>query len=619
MLKKIALVGHPNTGKTSLFNALTQGRSKVANYPGVTVEKIESQIQVNGEAFTIIDLPGAYSLDAKTLDEKVTRDVILGNLEGESRPDLMIIVVDATNLRRTLGMALEIQSIGIPMVLAVNMIDLANARGQRLDLKKLSELCGADVIQTVATKGIGISDLKQSCFNILKTSKDLSTLEGKSCRVFTTDELSQRYQLIDEWIRQSTLQPLRPSTLTTKIDKIILHPVYGSVILMSVLFLIFQAVFSWAKVPQEWISQGVEWLSTTTRTQLGDGFFSQLLSDGVITGVGAVVVFLPQILILFAMILILEDSGYMSRAAFMMDRLMSRVGLHGRAFIPLLSSFACAIPGIMATRTIENKRDRLTTMLVAPLMTCSARLPVYTLLVGAFIPDRVVLGFLNLKGLVLFALYVIGVVAALLAAWVMKKTIFKAETPTFLLELPTYKMPSIKNLIYGIRDRAIVFLRRAGTVILSISIVLWVVTNYPKPPVGSTLPPIQYSLAGQVGHALEPLVRPLGFDWKIAVALIPGFAAREVMISALATVYAVESKSDESVESELGQKIKSEWSLATALSLMMWYVFALQCLSTIAVLRRETNSLRWPLFALTYLTTLAYLASFATYRLASLI
>jgi ferrous iron transport protein B len=413
--------------------------------------------------------------------------------------------------------------------------------------------------------------------------------------------------------------PIQKNIWTEKIDRVVLHPILGSVLLIAVLAMIFQAIFSWATVPQDWIKTGLDHFGAWAGSFLSTGPLKSLLVDGIIAGVGSVLVFLPQILLLFGFILILEDSGYMARAAFLMDRVMGRVGLHGRAFIPLLSSYACAIPGIMATRTIENRRDRLTTILVAPLTTCSARLPVYTLLIAAFIPNRAVFGPVKLQGLVMFGLYVAGIVAALLMAVLFRKTILRGAKPPLLMELPTYKWPSLKNLVFGLSERANLFLKRAGTVILTVAVLLWFLASYPKPPVGAPLDadhtPISYSYAGMLGRGLQPLVAPVGFDWRITVALIPGFAAREVMISALGTVYAVEG-GEHQVTEALGAKIAKDWSLATALSLMVWYVLSLQCFSTVAITRRETNSWTWPAFMFFYMTVLSYGASFATFHIA---
>lgn len=603
----IALVGLPNCGKTSLFNALTGSRQKVANYPGVTVERKEGFIVLpEGLQLRVLDLPGTYSLDARTPDEEITRDVVLGRHPSEVQPGVLVAVVDATNLERNLGLVLELKELGIPMVLALNMMDLARKRGLELDLPKLEAELGVRIVPTVAVRREGLDKL---------------LTEVRACKVGAPaqcpwqkpsgSEIRARFNRVDAILKAAVNHRTKPARWTQRIDRVVLHPVLGFVVLLAMLGLIFQAIFSWAAVPADAIEAGVGAFGKWVETLLSAGPFRSLLVDGVIAGVGSVLVFLPQILILFAFVFLLEDSGYLSRAAFLMDRLMGAVGLHGRAFIPLLSSYACAIPGVMATRTIANPKDRLATILVAPLTTCSARLPVYTLLVGAFIPNRAVLGGLGLQGLVLFGLYLAGTIAPLAVAWVLRHTVLKGPRPSLLLELPTYKRPSLRGLLIGLMERAKIFLRRAGTVILGLSILIWLLSSYPQAPAGSLEPAIHHSFAGRIGHAIEPLLKPIGFDWRVGVALVPGFAAREVMVGALGTVYAVESG-----EAELGAQLAASWSLATALSLIVWYIFAPQCLSTLAVVRRETNSWRWAGFLMLYMTALAYLGSFATFHLA---
>ncbi len=617
---RIALAGNPNSGKTSLFNAITGGRQKVGNYPGVTVERKEGKASTpSGLVLSILDLPGTYSLDSRTPDETITRDVILGRVTTEEAPTLLVAVADATNLERNLGLVLELKALKKPLVLALNMMDLAEKRGLVLDLNVLSRELGVPVVPTVAVKKEGIIELLSQVEKELKQGQ-----YGQAVRDFQTEwvlpspvDIRARFSEVDRVLSLSVKTAPKPSLWTDKIDRVVLHPVWGSVLLFLVLGLMFQAIFTWATVPQDWIKSGISFLGDTVRKLMPEGALRSLLVDGVITGVGSVLVFLPQILILFLFILLLEDSGYMARAAFLMDRLMGRVGLHGRAFIPLLSSYACAIPGIMSTRTIENRRDRLTTILIAPLTTCSARLPVYSLLIAAFIPNVTVLGPLKLQGAVMFGLYLAGIFAALFMAVVLRKTFFRGPKPSLLMELPTYKWPSLQSVFVGLLERSKIFIRRAGTVILSLSILLWFLASYPKPPASAVEPAIHYSYAGKTGHLIEPLLRPIGFNWRIAVALIPGFAAREVMVSSLATVYAVEKgERAEGSGGALGQVLAKDWSLATALSLLIWYVLACQCLSTLAVTRRETNSLRWPAFMLLYMTILAYGGSYITYHLA---
>lgn len=612
---RLALAGNPNCGKTALFNALTGGRQKVGNYPGVTVEKKEgSVVRADGVTIRILDLPGTYSLDAKTPDEMISRDVLMGKVAGEDQPDVILAVADATSLERNLGLVLEMKALGQPMVLALNMMDLSRARGAEIDLGILSRELGIPVIPTVAIKKEGIDSLLERAIELSK--KEAHAEVKGEWKAPTPDEVRGRFKRVDEILALAMRKSARPLIWSEKLDRIVLHPVWGSGILLVVFSIVFQAVFIWASAPADLISSSIEGFGAWVGSVLAPGPLNSLLVDGVISGVGSILVFLPQILLLFFFLLLLEDTGYMARAAFLMDRVMGKVGLHGRAFIPLLSSFACAIPGIMATRTIENRRDRLTTILVAPLMTCSARLPVYSLLIAAFIPNSPVWGPFRLQGLVMLLLYFGGVVAALGMAWVFKRTLLKGPKPPLLLELPTYKIPSWRNVFYGLRERAWIFIRRAGTVILAITIVLWFVASYPKAPADATQPQIHYSYAGRLGHAIEPVLAPLGFDWRIGIAFIPGFAAREVMVSALATVYAIEGKDDEAKAGALGDVLKSQWSVATALSLMVWYILACQCLSTLAVTRRETNSWGWPAFMLGYMTALAYVASFITYNIA---
>lgn len=621
---KVALAGHPNCGKTALFNALTGGKAKVGNYPGVTVERKEGIATLEpGGYLNILDLPGTYSLDARTLDEKVTQEVLLGNHPQEKLPSALIAVADATNLERSLGFVLELKALKIPMVLAINMMDLARERGLDLDLQILSRELGMAVIPTVATKKEGIRDLLKEVSSLLIRSSSTQAHPEQAKIQWnppTALEIRTRFAEVDRILMLATRKEARPTLWTERIDRVVMHPVLGVLILVLVFGLVFQAIFSWAQLPMDWIKDGIEVFGVWVGTFLNEGPLKSLLIDGIISGVGSVLVFLPQIILLFSFILFLEDSGYLPRAAFLMDRLMGKVGLHGRAFIPLLSSFACAIPGIMATRTIENRRDRLATILVAPLMTCSARLPVYSLLIAAFIPNQVVWGGLRLQGLVMLGLYLAGILMALLMAVVFRLSVLRGPKPPLLMELPTYKWPSFQGIFIGLMDRAKLFIRRAGTVILSISVILWFLASYPKAPEGAPGPSISYSYAGRIGQWIEPVVRPIGFNWKIAVALIPGFAAREVMIGSLATVYSIESKdaaqenSEERVSELLGEKLAKDWSVATALSLLVWYVLACQCLSTLAVTRRETNSWGWPALMLGYMTILAYIGSYVTYH-----
>ena len=609
---RVALVGVPNCGKTALFNRLTGSRQHVANYAGVTVERKEGQCTdaASGRSYRVLDLPGSYSLAAATLDEAVTRDVVLGRLAGESVPEVIVNVVDATNLRLGLRLSLELKRLGRPMVVALNLSDIARQRGMNVDTAKLAELLGCPVVETVAVQAGGER-------NLLLALAELETSAGQSA-VRWSPQRRQDIEATQLEVRRilhelGYAEPLRARALA-RIDSIVMHPVFGPVLLLLVLFLMFQAVFSWATVPSHLIDGGANALGQWLGAMLPGGPLRSLLVDGIVGGVGTVLVFLPQILILFFFILLLEDSGYLPRAAFLLDRLMGSVGLSGRSFIPLLSSFACAIPGIMAARTIPNMRDRLATILLAPLMTCSARLPVYALVIGAFIPARKV-GWFNLQGLVLFGLYAAGVLGAIIVALVMKRVTMKSSYHPLLLELPEYRWPNLRNLVLGLWERARVFLTRVGTIILALMIVLWFLSTFPAPPPGATGAAIEYSFAGMLGKALQVVFAPIGFNWQISVALVPGLAAREVAVGALGTVYALSSTGD-NVGSALAPLIAAGWSLPTALSLLAWYVFAPQCLSTLATVRRETNSWRYPFIMAAYLFALAYVAAFITYHVA---
>jgi ferrous iron transport protein B len=605
----VALVGNPNAGKTSLFNALTGSRQKVGNYPGVTVERKAGRLALpDGRVAELIDLPGTYSLDPKSPDEAVTRDAIFGRIAGERPLDAIIAVIDATNLRNHLRFVLELRALGLPLVVALNMVDLAARDGIVIDAARLADLLGVPVVATVAVRKRGL-DLLGAALNEqigaerpaapALQPRDLRALQGEARRMAAA-------------VQTATGAARRWSQ---RIDNVVLHPVAGPLLLAAILFFMFQAVFSWAEAPMGWIEAGVAALQTQLAAALPAGWLLSLLNDGVLAGVGAVVVFLPQILILFAFIITLEQSGYMTRAAFLMDRLMARVGLNGRAFIPLLSSFACAIPGIMATRSIDSPRDRLTTILIAPLMTCSARLPVYAVVIGAFIPARDV-GPFGLQGLVLFVLYLAGILGALVAAFALRRTVTKGAAPPFLMEMPKYQWPALRDIGIGLYGRAIAFLSRAGTIIMSSTIVLWAMASWPQPPVGAVKPGIEYSLAGKLGTALEPIFAPIGFNKEIAIALVPGMAAREVAVSALGTVYALQDVDEENTGG-LIEQLRAAWPLPTALAFLAWFVFAPQCLSTLAVTRRETASWRWPIFMFTYLFVAAYVAAGITFHAAT--
>ena len=606
---RLALVGNPNCGKSALFNALTGGRQKVGNYPGVTVERRVGRLQTpSGIAIDVIDLPGSYSLTPHSADEAVTNNVILGQQEGELPPDAILCVIDATNLAFHLPLVLELKRLGKPMLITLNMMDLAERDGIRIDTAALARELGLPVVGSVAVRKAGTRELVETLSSTLETLKNQAPADTAS---IPTDVRGLRREA-RRIARAATLSEGSEHKVTRVLDQVFLNRVGGPVILFGLLFMIFQAVFSWAETPMDWIDRSVVGLQALASSEIANPALKSLLVDGILAGVGSVVIFLPQILILFFFILVLEASGYMARAAFLMDRLMAGVGLNGRAFIPLLSSFACAIPGIMAARTIDSQRDRLTTIMVAPLMTCSARLPVYTLIIAAFIPDRKVLGAIGLQGLVMFSLYVFGIVAALVVAAVLKRTMLRGEAQPLLLELPKYQMPIWRDLGIGLWQRVKIFMRRAGGIIVISMIVLWALSSFPPPPPDATQPPIFYSAAAWVGKGLQTIFAPIGFNWEISVALIPGLAAREVAVAALGTVYAL-SGTEDAVQTSLVETLRNAWTLPTALSFLVWYVFAPQCLSTLAVAKRETNSWRWTFFMAGYLFALAYTFSFATY------
>lgn len=609
----VALVGNPNCGKTALFNRLTGSRQKVANYAGVTVERKEGRLVTpGGKDLRILDLPGTYSLYPRSLDERVTCDVLAGRAIGEKRPDLVVCVVDATNLRRSLRLVLAVQRMNLPCIVALNMSDEARARGIHIDEALLSASLGVKVVATVAIELQGDLALR-ALFD------DPVIWQGSALEVSLpqmTDNVQLDHERVQSMLRALHLDRITPDETTAKIDRVVLHPVVGPAILVLLLFLIFQAMFSWAVVPMEWIKDGTVWFSVQVVQWLPDNWVRSLLVDGILAGAGAVIVFLPQILILFGFILILEESGYLPRAAYLLDRLMGSVGLSGRSFIPLLSSFACAIPGIIAIRTIPNLRDRVVTMLIAPLMTCSARLPIYALLIAAFIPQKTIAGFLQLQGVVMFVLYLAGILGAMAVAWVLKTiTAAGRQVRPLMMELPTYRRPHLRNILMGLLHRAQLFMRRVGGVIMLLTIALWFLASFPGAPEGATHAAIEYSFAGMLGQALAVLLAPIGFNWQISIALIPGMAAREVAISALGTVYAL-SASGASAADTLGPLLAQQWSLPTALAMLAWYVFAPQCISTLATLKRESGGWTIPVIATTYLFVLAYLAAFITYRVA---
>ncbi|AXY61149.1 MULTISPECIES: ferrous iron transporter B [Acinetobacter] len=604
--KNIALIGNPNCGKTSLFNTLTGTRQKVANYAGVTVERKEGFFKLpSGDSVRVLDLPGTYSLKPSSLDEEVTRAVCFGELKGEVLPDIFVCVVDATNLHLHLSLVLEVRALNRPMLLVLNMMDEVKKRGISIDTSKLSQLLGVPVVESVAVKTKGIQEL-------------LTQLDQKNLFVAPYHSELNHFDQIKYITKQVILKNDSGDKRTAFLDKIFLHPVFGLLILTLTMFVMFQAVFIWAQPFIAFIEDSITWLSGAIGPLISHPLLRSLIVDGVIAGAGSVLAYMPQILILFFFILILEESGYLPRAAFLLDKLMSKAGLSGRSFIPLLSSFACAIPGVMATRSISSERDRLATIMIAPLMTCSARLPVYALLIAAFIPNKLVYGWLSLQGLVLFGLYMSGIISALLVSLFLKLVRKDKTESIFIFELPTYRLPDIRNVALGLYDRATIFLKRVGGIIVALSILLWVLVTFPQPPDNATMPAINYSLAGQLGHIIHPIFAPIGFTWEICIALIPAMAAREVIIAALGVIYAMSGDEDTVTQTLLSQISGPDgWGLATGLSLLVWFVFAPHCLATLATIKRETGSWKQPIIMATYLFSLAYFFSFVTYQIAS--
>ena len=617
----VALLGNPNCGKTALFNLLTGSRQKVANYSGVTVERKEGRLGLDsGKNIRILDLPGAYSLYPRSLDEKVTCNVLLGRAEGQKRPDLVVCILSAMNLRRNLRLVLAAKRLGLPCVVVLNMLDIAKRQGLEINTDALSKELGLPVLTSIGIQADGADGIK-SFFNqldwkdlsALRTGTSDATLENAASHIAHSESDNIQVQRI---LKSLGLDQIIPDRFSDRLDSVLLHPIIGPIILAALLFFIFQAVFSWATVPMDLIKTTIEYFGGLLGEVLPNNWLRSLLINGVLAGLGGVVIFLPQILILFFFILLLEESGYLPRAAFLLDRVMGSVGLSGRSFIPLLSSFACAIPGIMATRSISNSRDRLVTILIAPMMTCSARLPVYALLISAFIPNQKLWMGIDLQGLVLFLLYLAGIFGAMGVAWILKRfTSEQFRMNALMMELPSYHMPRLGNLAISLWQRAEIFLRRVGGIILIMTVALWVLSSFPTPPDWATGSPIQYSIAGMLGQALAHVFSPIGFNWQISIALVPGMAAREVVVSSLATVYALSSSSADAADA-LIPLISTSWSLATALSLLAWFVFAPQCLSTIAAVKRETGGWKIPAIMLSYLFGLAYLASFITYHLA---
>lgn len=636
----IAIAGNPNAGKTTLFNSLTGLKQKVANYPGVTVERKTGIWDLNGQKANLIDLPGLYSIETTSLDEHISRDVLTGRMPGVARPDVIVAVVDSTNLERNLYLVSQLFEFGIPVVVGLSMIDVFEKQKHSLDIGKMESVLGAPVVAINGRTGRGTDELAERVRSVIGSvpaiPNDLvADGDGKNAKIFA------RYRFVSDVVQAAVIHNDRDAHyLSERIDRVLTNRVFGLIILLAVLLLVFQAIFSWATLPMDLLDKGFGALGDLVRAELPSGIFSDLVVDGVIAGVGGILVFLPQILLLFLFISILEDTGYMARAAFLLDRLMSRVGLHGKAFLPLMSSFACAIPGIMATRTIENRRDRFATIMIAPLMSCSARLPVYTLMIAAFFAGQTVFGFISLGAVLMLAMYGLGIAAAIVVAFVLKHTILRSPPPPFVMELPPYRLPGLRNILQNMLTRAGLFVKRAGTVILAISIVLWALMYFPRNQIQDVQTVaaaeqsasaetetanasfnLQHSYAGTLGHFLEPAIRPLGFDWKIGIALIASFAAREVFVSTISIIYNVGQ--DENAESQSlvaalrdtrGADGKPVWTPLTALTLMVFFVLAMQCMSTVAIVRRETNSWRWPLFMIGYMTVLAYSAAFITYQ-----
>lgn len=630
----IAIAGNPNAGKTSLFNSLTGLRQKVANYPGVTVESKSGLWPVSADLppARVIDLPGLYSLDATSLDEEIARDILLGRAANIVAPDVIVVAVDATNLVRNLYLATQLIDTRQPVVIALTMVDRAERGEMKIDAQKLGGALGVPVVPVVAKRRRGLDELAQAVLSVHDSGRAISlpviTAEVKPSSASRQSDLIKRYAFIERVVSDCvvTHDEGKPS-ISERIDRVVTHKIFGPLILLVVMLLVFQTIFSWANLPMNLIDQVFSALSDTARAHLPAGILTDLLTDGIIAGVGGVLAFLPQILLLFFFIAILEDSGYMARAAFLTDRLMRAVGLHGKAFVPLLSSFACAVPGIMATRTIENPKDRIATIMIAPFMSCSARLPVYTLMIAAFFSGQKVLGVVSVGALIILGMYLLGILVAIVVAWIMKRTILKAPAPPFVMELPPYRLPDPGNVAHALLARSTVFLKRAGTVILAISIVLWALVAFPRTsavpnanPGDTASAQVQNSFAGRAGRLIEPAIRPLGFDWKIGIGLISSFAARETIISTLSIVYNVGDNPNESsslVDALRGAKRADGspvWTPLTGLSVMIFFLLACQCMSTVAIVRRETNSWRWPTFMVSYMLALAYIASLITYQ-----
>jgi len=675
----VALVGNPNCGKTAIFNLLTGLHQKVSNYPGITVEKKEGTVYAQGDkTFNLLDLPGTYSLSAESFDEQIVSDQVLSWAKGENPPAVIVSVVDASNLSRNLYLTTQLLDLDIPTIVVLNMMDQLNDSSQ-IEIQKLKKELGVSAVVPISAKmNWGLDALKsaiqKSLVNLAQTNhqsqwinQDIShqiklliephfssskfaaahalrrisrneSLNGENSNIeairnsilelgYNTDtlEATLRYKWIDgilPFVQPKIRTKIQKETRSERWDKILTHPWMGPAIFMAILYFIFQSIFTWASIPMDWIQAGIDNIAIFVLSNMSPGMLRDILVEGIIGGVGAIVIFLPQILILSFFLTVLEDTGYMARVAFMLDKSMTKMGLHGKSILPLMSAYACAIPGIMSTRTIDSWKERLVTILILPLMSCSARLPVYTLLISAFIPPITVGGYFNLQGLTLVVMYFLGTVTALILAKIFSRFIKEKSSSSFVMELPPYRVPITRSVIRQVFIRGKLFLVNAGKIIMAISILLWFLASYPK--VDSSLTdvnPIHHSYAGKIGHAMEPVIRPLGFDWKIGIGLLTSFAAREVMVSTMATIYNVEDRGDETVN--LREAMRNDVDEKTgvpvytpliALALMVFYVFAAQCMATFAIVRQETNSWKWPLFMIAYLTILAYAGAFIVYR-----
>ncbi len=616
-MSQIGLVGLPNSGKSALFNALTGSRQRVANFPGITVDRKVGKRQTQNNEISIVDLPGIYTMDSNSLDERVTRDFILNSNE-EDKCDALIVVVDATNIKKSLFLIEQIRELGLKFVIALNMIDLSEQRGQKIDIDALSShLGGILVIPTVAVEDEGLTQLDIAVDKLLEQqAQSLNVPTSFIQDIRKPEYIKEKLDQVNFVLNKIIKNKIQKDSFTEKVDSVVLHPVFGLLIMVAIFVGLFQLLFVGADPFIGWIEGGFELLATGINAVLSDGYFKSLLIDGVIAGVGGVVVFLPHIVFLFIIIHFLEDFGYLGRAAFLLDFIMRKLGLPGKAVVPLLSSHACAIPGIMSARIIEDRKQRLITMLISPLMACSARLPVYTLLIAAVVPNETVMGFLGLPGLVMFGLYAFAIIVSFIVAFVSRKVITGTSVSYLMMELPPYRTPRLVNVLRGAWQKGLVFLKKAGTVIFALSIVIWGLVTFPGAPEGATEPKINYSAAAKIGKTFQPVFSPLGFDWKMTTALIPSFAAREVLVSAMGTVMAVDEEDEDKLIEGLSELMKNEYSVASLLALLVWFIFSPQCIATFGVMKKETNGYKIPLIFGAYTLALAYFFSFITYQAA---